>query len=320
MPQDQVRRDAPEPIAESVIRLPLPFRGQFVNSYLVLGADGPRLVDTGIGGERSMAALEGHLEAFGFNLRDVVEVLVTHAHPDHVGGATRLAASGARLLMHPAEAVAYERGDRRFNRHWLVANGLPAELAEQLPRATPPPLAAGEVEDSEDLSFGHLRLKLVICPGHSPGQVCAYDGEHGLLFSADQLLKVPTPIATTEPPLRDSVGDYLAGLDRIAALPVDRVLPGHGRSFGAFSHALAAARSGQEARADGVLEALPADGASAHQLAVALKIHEQFSPGLSPANAAALALGRVAAILRHLEARGRVVAEDGDGAIRFRPR
>jgi glyoxylase-like metal-dependent hydrolase (beta-lactamase superfamily II) len=300
-------------VAADVFRLPLPFRGMQVNAYLVLGEDAPRLIDTGAGDERSTGALSDQLVTFGYRFEDIAEVLVTHAHPDHVGFAPELAASGARILMHPLESAAHARAHDRFDPGWLRANGLPAELAAQVIGTPRAPFAATAVVDGAELRFGRLRLQLLVCAGHSPGQVCSFDADRRLLFSADQLLRVTTPISTTEVSPRDAVGDYLAGLDLLRQLPAERVLPGHGRSFVNFQGALAAARSGQLAKADEVRRALPPTGATAHELALAMQIQSQLSPGLDPAMAAALALGRVAASLRHLEERGLVVVENESG-------
>jgi glyoxylase-like metal-dependent hydrolase (beta-lactamase superfamily II) len=317
---DAALRDTAEAVAEDVFRLPLPFRGMQVNTYLVLGDDAPRLIDTGVGDERSTAALAAHLASFGYRFEDIAEVLVTHAHPDHVGFAPALAAAGARILMHPLEAAASAREHERFDPGWLLANGLPAELALAVTRPPRPALATAVLGDGEELSFGRLRLQLLVCAGHSPAQVCAFDADRAILFSADQLLRVTTPIATTEPGEGDAVGDYLAGLERLRPLPAERVLPGHGRSFGTFRGILEAARSGQVAKTEQVRRALPPDGANAYELAQALDIQSQFSPGLDPSLVAALSLGRVAAYLRHLEELGAVVVENGGGTRVHRPR
>src|SRR5205823_9455269 len=66
------------------------------------------------------------------------------------------------------------------------------------------------------ISFGPLALRLLWTPGHSPGLLCAWEPERGLLFTSDHLLRSPTPLALYADGPQDPVGEYLEGLDRLA--------------------------------------------------------------------------------------------------------
>lgn len=77
-----------------------------VRAYLVPHANRMVLVDTGM--EPTGAALTSALAGLGAGWSDVSDVIITHAHPDHVGAldAVRTAAPQARVHAPPSEGIA----------------------------------------------------------------------------------------------------------------------------------------------------------------------------------------------------------------------
>ncbi|MEV6598229.1 MBL fold metallo-hydrolase [Actinoplanes sp. NPDC051346] len=97
--------------------------------------------------------------------RKVVAIVLTHAHDDHVRVAPELAAAtGAPLLLHPAEEVLWK----------LTHPGLPM----------PAPLS-----DGQELEVAGTTLRVLHTPGHSPGAVCLYAPELGCVFTGDTLFQ-----------------------------------------------------------------------------------------------------------------------------------
>ena len=80
--------------------LDLKFLGfpEAIASYLVVGPEGPVLVETGPAS--TLAACEQALAAHGFGRKDVRHVFVTHIHLDHAGAAGWWAERGAQLYVH----------------------------------------------------------------------------------------------------------------------------------------------------------------------------------------------------------------------------
>ena len=74
------------------------------------------------------------------------------------------------------------------------------------------------------------RLVVFWTSGHSPGHVCLRSPERKLLFSGDQILPGITPNIAWHPG-RDMLAEFLDSLDRLAALEIDLIFPGHGESF-----------------------------------------------------------------------------------------
>ena len=107
----------------------------------------------------------------------VERLLITHSHPDHSGGAAALA---ARLAVpvegpHRAEATVIVAGTERARNHGF---------ADARPLATDRWLA-----DGETLAIGHCTLRVLHCPGHTPGHVAYFCPEARLAFVGDILFK-----------------------------------------------------------------------------------------------------------------------------------
>ena len=109
-----------------------------INCYLIRGRGRTILVDTGTGPLNNMAGqLKENLATLGVSTDDVDTILLTHCHPDHIGGLLNSEKKPvfkyAEIILHPLEAqhwlddkklnMANERGKRNF---WLVRQTLDA--------------------------------------------------------------------------------------------------------------------------------------------------------------------------------------------------
>jgi glyoxylase-like metal-dependent hydrolase (beta-lactamase superfamily II) len=91
-----------------------------VNAYLINTGSRLVLVDTGAGNlfGPTLGRLASNLQASGYRPEDVDDILLTHLHPDHVGG---LAAGGARVFPNATIHV-----DKRETDYWLSKANLDA--------------------------------------------------------------------------------------------------------------------------------------------------------------------------------------------------
>src|SRR5438093_134363 len=113
-----------------------------VNSFLLTGRP-LTLVDAGMPFLESLHALEASLAERGVRFADVEQLVITHTHPDHYGGAAAVAQAAAaagrrvRVLAHPRAAAilgnlpAWWRRAREHSLRQLQQAGAPAAMLER---------------------------------------------------------------------------------------------------------------------------------------------------------------------------------------------
>jgi ribonuclease/clavin/mitogillin len=147
--------------------------------------------------EQAVAWVEAE-RARGGVLRALV---LTHHHPDHVGGAARLRERlGAPLWAHAATA---ERLGGKVTIDRLLEHGERIELDGPTP----------------------LTLECVHTPGHAPGHLCFFEPASGALLAGDMVASVGTILIDV---VDGDMRAYLKSLAELDALPLRTLLPAHG--------------------------------------------------------------------------------------------
>jgi glyoxylase-like metal-dependent hydrolase (beta-lactamase superfamily II) len=231
------------------LRLPLPFRLNHVNIYLIEGERGWTVIDAGVDTGEARALWEG---IFGglMALKPVERLIVTHYHPDHVGAAAWFCArTGAELAMGETEYLTARvhrlatSSDLDAERGFYLAHGLSAEQCDRMGqrldryRSVVPdlPRRYAPLRAGDRLRLGAFHVQVMIYPGHSPAQVLLHVPAHDLLFAADHVLPQISPNVSVaeEKPEDDPLGLYVASLADLPTRVSDRtlVLPGHRLPF-----------------------------------------------------------------------------------------
>ena len=162
--------------------------------YLLIGEERALLIDTGLG--------IGNIyeQVIKFTDKPII-VIATHIHSDHIGGHQYF----SEFYVHEAE-LDWITGNfplplEMVKKTILEANWLPADFDinhYEIFSGQPTRI----LQDNDKIDLGGRVVQVLHTPGHSPGHICFFE-------------EVTDPVA------------YLASVEKVAKLPVKKVLPGH---------------------------------------------------------------------------------------------
>ena len=199
-----------------------------VNVFLLESENGWALIDTGF--PTSADAILAAIRQVGKQPADVRHIIVTHAHPDHIGSLAALSrASGAAIYMHPLDAPIARAGGGF--RPLTPAPGLLANLMFRLFIRPPGPIAEAETDhmiaDGDVLPIAG-GLTAIHTPGHCAGHLAFLWPQQGVLFAGDtcsNLLRLGLSVVYEDL----QVGQQ--SLARLAKLDFEVACFGHGKAI-----------------------------------------------------------------------------------------
>lgn len=234
-------------LAIHIVKLPLPFSLDHINSYAIEGKDGWWLVDAGLNTEPCRQAWGRFMESNNLNGSDIKGIYLTHSHPDHFGAAGWLQQlSGSPVYISALDAKAinmvWQGSGREITKEveeQLIRNGLPPELTNTLIKDIIPMLSLTQphpvlsiIEPGCFIRLGDFQYLALSTPGHSDGHMCFFNQEYGLLLSGDHLLASISPNISLWPDGEpDPLNNYLESLQANRKLACKTVLPAHGSAF-----------------------------------------------------------------------------------------
>lgn len=171
-------------ITETIHAIKHPFRlalgeGQYaersVYSYLVIG-ERICLIDTGVSSTSFL--LEHCLKEMGRSPHEISLVLLTHAHPDHIGGCLAIKkASSALFYAHPADKPWIENVERQYQER---------PIPNFFELVGGPVVVSRELREGDTVSWDKGRtIRVLETPGHSPGSISFYCEKEEALFTGD---------------------------------------------------------------------------------------------------------------------------------------
>lgn len=199
-------------LAPGVWRIPTA-PADLVSSFAFVDDDGQvTLVDAGT--KRAPRRILAGLEHIGVAPSDVTRLLVTHAHPDHVGGlATMRGRTGATVAVHERDAAYVREGKGPV----LDRSTLGGRLFRRNRGSAPTPVE-DELVDGQVLDVGG-GLRVVHTPGHSPGHVALLHQPSGVLITGDSIWNMrsrmtwPVPAFCTDVAMARETAHVLAELE-----------------------------------------------------------------------------------------------------------
>ncbi len=269
-----------EPLVDAPLIRRLPLRtptlppATHTNVYIV-GAGELAVVDPASPWPEEQETLERRLDELrAAGVGRVVEILLTHHHPDHVGAAARLA---ARLAVP------------------VAAHAVTADLVRPMIRVD------RTLDEGTPLRYGPATLDPLFTPGHAPGHLVFVERESRAVIAGDMVASVGTIII--DPPEGD-MRLYLASLERLRRLDARLLLPAHGPPIADPERLLAYYVAHRLEREGRVVDALAAGAAPVAELVP--RAYPDVAPPIYP-----LAARSLLAHLEKLRAEGRAVERDG---------
>lgn len=173
------------------------------NCYVVYTSKELMIFDPGSPYDDEQVALAEFVDELINQGRTVSAIVLTHLHPDHIGGVNALKDHLGGKVAIAAHSQTAEKLDS-INVQTLIGDNQIFVL------------------DGEP----HIRLRALHTPGHARGHLCFHDAERGILLTGDNIVGLGSVLI--DPP-EGNMRDYLASLDRLRSLPDLKVLlGGHG--------------------------------------------------------------------------------------------
>lgn len=264
------------------VRTPTKPPATHTNCYLIYTSQVVLVIDPGSPYEDEQQALAACVDELIAEGRRVALIVLTHLHPDHIGGVNAL---GSHL-----------GNDIKVAAHRFTAAALREDIRADV-----------LLDDEELLELeGEPRivLRVMHTPGHARGHLCLHEFGTGTLISGDNIVGLGSVLI--DPP-EGNMRDYLKSLERVQALPnLSVIFGGHGPAIANPQSKIAEYISHRLDREQKILQAIR-EGATTPKEIVA-RVYTDVSP-----KAHAMAERAVLAHLEKLEADG-FVSQTSDGA------
>jgi glyoxylase-like metal-dependent hydrolase (beta-lactamase superfamily II)/8-oxo-dGTP pyrophosphatase MutT (NUDIX family) len=259
------------------VRTPTKPPATHTNCYLVHTSKEILIFDPASPYEDEQQALASCVDELISEGRRVGEIIITHLHPDHVGGVNA-------LRKHLASSVPVAA-------HVQTASALSDITVDRL------------IADDEVISLAgepEMSLRALHTPGHARGHLCFHDERTGVLLTGDNIVGLGSVLI--DPPEGNMV-DYLASLRRVQRLANLTVLFGsHGPAIANPYEKIEEYISHRLEREEKILQAVRSGATSASEIVT--RVYTDVSP-----RAHAMAERAVLAHLEKLAAEGSVVRE-----------
>jgi hydroxyacylglutathione hydrolase len=175
------------------------------NVYLAYDKSEGVVIDIALGADAIVEFVKKH------NI-NILYLINTHAHIDHTAHNYKLKELlGIKIALH--------KNDHALLKEFFNSNY--PFIHEEFKYVEPDVF----LEDGQIIKFGNVEMKVIHTPGHTPGSICLYVENEGILFSGDTLFagtygRTDFPYSSEE--------DMIKSLRKLSNLPKDvKVYPGH---------------------------------------------------------------------------------------------
>ncbi|NOX56929.1 MAG: MBL fold metallo-hydrolase [Planctomycetes bacterium] len=229
--------------------------------YLVRGTEGAALFEGGSGPMGPV--VREQLEQLGIDAAQIKQIVIPHAHPDHVMAVPSLRSlcSGATVLASEiaAKTLSAEKAIGLFCRlddavtDWLIQTGRIRDDQRRPPLETQQIAVDQILKEGDAVTVDGSSFEVLATPGHSDCSLSFYDAATGVLIISDATPYYMPDLDAWWPGYFSGYEAYVASMERLASLGAEVVCLGHHAAVrGAdavkdfFQRAIAAAQSYHE--------------------------------------------------------------------------
>ncbi|MFC5969789.1 MBL fold metallo-hydrolase [Halomarina salina] len=274
------------------------------------------------GGETALSEAFGALDE---DLSDVTHLLLTHPHVDHVGQVQRVVKAADPHVYAPASVR--DRFDRDPDdlaatvRTTATRAGLDDAAVEHAVEMAVGSLHRSRdllpveavdtwVEDGDRFDVAGTTVEAAHTPGHQADHCCFYLPDERALLAGDMAIEPFRPVvlhAGLDRGVEDAIDAFRTALDRLDALDVGTVYPGHGPVHERFTETVDRDRDSLDRMLDRTVESV-ADGATTVEEVADRRARDRGIEYI---------VAEVVAALTHLDATGRLESTVVDGVRRY---
>lgn len=258
------------------------------NCYII-GGDEMVVIDPGSPYPDQREKLDAVIERFIAQGRRIREIIITHLHPDHIGGVMHLAEKfNVPVAAHrlTAEAIGIQAGGEVRVDRFIEDNEV--------------------IELNEQVTGLNWRLRALWTPGHARGHLSFHEERTGSLITGDCVVGFGTVVIA--PPEGNMIA-YLASLRRYLELPrLTALMPGHGPVLADARGKIEEYLAHRQAREEMIVNAMSAGAQTAPQIVKA--VYTDVPDAMH-----SLAELSVVAALEKLETEGRVARHGNQFAL-----
>ncbi|KAK3055772.1 hypothetical protein LTR09_003006 [Extremus antarcticus] len=281
-------------LSPRVIRIlggnPSKFTLQGTNTYLIGQGPTRLLLDTGEGKAVWKSSLQ---QALSDENATIDRILLTHWHPDHVGGVSH-------ALSIPGCEDAKVFKNQPTSSQELVADG-------QVYHTYTPPPSLHRIESEQVFSTEGATLRAFHCPGHTTDHMAFVLEEEDAMFTGDNVLGHGTAVF-------EDLAAYMDSLERMQGVFAGRAYPAHGEVVEDGRGKVGEYVRHRREREEQILEVMRGEGMGGKggeeegwgSMEIVKVVYREYPEHLhGPAE------GGVVQVLRKLEGEGRVRGKEG---------
>jgi len=318
-----------EEILPNLYKIEIPLPGsplKALNSYLIKSQGRFLVIDTGMNREECMREMSSNLERLDVDLKKT-DFFITHIHTDHLGLVANLATETSTVYFNRQEASITNSHSPWWQELMALyhSNGFPEDELKKALESHPgyryhlkSHVDFCILKEGDTIEIGDYCFRCIETPGHSPGHMCLYEASKKLLVSGDHILFDITPNISLWSKENNPIKEYLASLDKVYALEVNLVLPGHRSISTEHRKRITELKHHHQTRVNEILSVLEDGEKNAFQIASLISWDVDYSSWeLFPSFQKWFAVGETLSHLKYLEEDGLVQKKMKENKIVF---